>query len=333
MSGRRWIRGIGLGVIAGVLTLVGVAACSSLSTPDLERGLLELPKNAPLAEIGVTHQRAMMLLDGVAMDGELRYVHVPGDSPDDTTPLVLIHGTPGSLFNWSELMFGQGQLAGWRDTWLIDVLGHGITPTHSEPCTFQSCADWIASALRALDLGPVDLVAHSYGGEFAWRMALDSPELVRRLVLIDSAGMPRNANEWLPEEEAMRDLPGAGFGWLLNDRSRISTALQPHFREPVTDDQLEEMFLLCENADNWSAMVDLARDENGERAPELADLQPPTLLIWGADDFAYTVERFARRFEELIPDVRLELIAQCGHYPHEERPAEVAALLRQFLAH
>jgi pimeloyl-ACP methyl ester carboxylesterase len=323
---------VGLLVLVALTLLVGVAACSSLDKDELERQLLALPKNAPFDELGVNRQMVTVELEGEATEGELRTVHIPADDALDATPLVLIHGTPGSLFNWSELLFGAGQLAGWRDTWLIDVLGHGITPTDPGDVTFQRCADWVAGALRTLDLGPVDLVAHSYGGEFAWRLALDHPELVRRLVLIDSAGMPREDDEWLPEEEAMRELTGAGFGYLLNDRERIATALQPHFREPVTADQLVEMFLLCENADNWGAMVDLARDENGERAAELTGLDMPTLLIWGADDFAYTVDRFARRFEEAIPDVRLELIAECGHYPHEERPAEVAALLRAFLA-
>ena len=47
-------------------------------------------------------------------------------------------------------------------------------------------------------------------------------------------------------------------------------------------------------------MVDLARDENGEREHELSQLEPPTLLLWGADDIAYTLDHYAQRFADEI---------------------------------
>ena len=78
-------------------------------------------------------------------------------------------------------------------------------------------------------------------------------------------------------------------------------------------------------------MVDLARDEEGTRSPELTSLTQPTLLLWGAEDEAYGVERFARLFERDIPNARLIVIEGSGHYPQESRPADVARHLREFL--
>ena len=82
---------------------------------------------------------------------------------------------------------------------------------------------------------------------------------------------------------------------------------------------------------NWRAMVALCRDENGNRQSDLGQVGQPTLLLWGAEDIAYPVDRFAKAFEEAIPDARLAVIEGAGHYPFEERPAETAAALLAFL--
>jgi pimeloyl-ACP methyl ester carboxylesterase len=98
----------------------------------------------------------------------------------------------------------------------------------------------------------------------------------------------------------------------------------------IPPDRVEEFFLVCENAHNWKAMIDLARDENGERQDELGDIQAPTLVVWGADDIAYPLEVYGERFAREIPRAQLAVLPETGHYPHEERPAEVVRLLSGF---
>ena len=146
---------------------------------------------------------------------------------------------------------------------------------------------------------------------------------------MDSSGVRRRDADWLPEELEMRDNSLAKIGWLINARERIEVALAPHFRE-LPPDRVEEFFLVCSNASNWKAMVDLARDENGKREHELSQLKPPTLLLWGADDIAYTLDYYAQRFVDEIPNARLVALPETGHYPHEERPAEVVGILNAF---
>ncbi len=79
-------------------------------------------------------------------------------------------------------------------------------------------------------------------------------------------------------------------------------------------------------------MRDLCQDENGERAGELAQLDVPTLLVWGANDKAYPVERFARRFEAAIPGAELVVLDGLGHYPPQDAPGRFAALLTERFA-
>ena len=130
----------------------------------------------------------------------------------------------------------------------------------------------------------------------------------------------------------MREWKIARWGWIVSSRARIADAVQPHFAEPVPAERLEEYFLVCENSDNWRCMIDLARDENGSRAADLGYLSQPVLLLWGARDIAYRPERFAAEFARLLPRARLVLVSDAGHYPHEERPADVAREIRAFVA-
>jgi pimeloyl-ACP methyl ester carboxylesterase len=310
------------------LAVLGAVGCRAMDKSEIETRLLALPKNAPVAELGLRRDTLTLEVDGEPRELELVWY-------GSATPrVVLVHGTPGSLFTWSELVFGRDGgrgLAADFGVLALDVVGHGVQPDRLDPLSFQRAADFVGAALAALDLRDVCLVGHSYGGEFAWRAALDQPERVRELVLIDSAGYARQDDEWLPEERKMREWSVATWGWLFNSRARVRAALQPHFAAPLEDERLEEMFLACNHRGNWRAMVQLARDENGTRAGELRNLRQPTLLVWGERDLAYGVERFARQFERDIPAARLRVVADAGHYPHEERPDEVARLVREFL--
>jgi pimeloyl-ACP methyl ester carboxylesterase len=321
-----------LAALAGV-ALLGLGfvslSCSSLSKADLEAELLALGKNAPLRARGL--ERTTLRLAGEEL--ELVFLRVPAVAEAaDRIPVVLVHGTPSTLFTWSELASGGDGFAGLaaeRTVYLVEVVGHGVAPAGPEPTTFQLCADYVAAALEALDLERAFLVGQSYGGEFAWRAALDHPERVAGLVISNSSGYPRREGDWLPEEVEMRENGLADLGYLLNSRERVATALAPHFRD-LPPDRVDEFFLVCENRANWKAMIDLARDENGDRAKELPHIAVPTLVLWGSDDVAYSTEFYAERFARDIPGAELALLADTGHYPHEERPAEVAARLADF---
>ena len=331
---------LGIGLAMAIVAGVGVG-CRSLSKPRLEAKLLELGKNAPVTEL---QRREIQLdLDGESRTYELVYLHVPmqregttpGTEPVDATPAVLVHGTPSTLFTWTELVFGREGDDGFeglratRDVYAIEVIGHGVAPGTAAPYTFERCARFVTAAIRGLGLERVHLVGSSYGGEFVWRAALDEPELIESLVLIDSSGYTRREEDWLPEEVVMRENSLAKIGWMLNSRERITTALAPHF-DVIPPDRVDEFFLVCENAHNWKAMIDLARDENGTREAEIPDIQAPTLVLWGAEDIAYHLDVYGERFARDIPRAELLALPGTGHYPHEERPREVIGALNRF---
>lgn len=315
-----------LAVLATALILG--PSCLSMDKDTLGERLLGLPKNSALRQRVQTLEHELVLEDETVV-ARYRYARA-GASGIGRPVVVLVHGTPHSFVTWSEVVFGPGGLAESCDVLVLDVVGHGATETELEAYSFARCARWVEGFLEALDLRDVTLVGNSYGGEFVWRAALDRPERVARVALMSSSGFARRDDEWLPEEVQMREHGLAKLGWLLNSRERVRGALQPHFRAPVDDQRVEEVYLVCANADNWHAMIDLARDENGARSSELAGLRQPTLLLWGERDVAYRPERFGQRFADTIPDARLVLVPDAGHYPQEEQPAFVARELAAF---
>ncbi len=334
-SARRgaWVAGL---VFAGGALAAATAGCSSLSKPELEARLLELGKNAPAAAVGLTRKATPVTLDGEVVADEIVYLYAPraADAPDDTLPVVLIHGTPSTLFAWTDLIFGGADFEGLRaerDVYAIEIAGHGIAPGDAGPYTFERCARFAGEVVKSLGLERFHVAGSSYGGEFAWRLALNEPDRVASVVLLDASGYARRDEDWLSEEEVMRENSLAGLGWMLNSRERIESALAPHFRE-IPPDRVEEFFLVCENKHNWGAMIDLARDENGTRQDDLRGMRAPTLVLWGADDVAYPPEVYAQRFADDVPDAELVVLEGTGHYPHEERPADVIRAMNRFFA-
>lgn len=335
------LSGVGGALVLGALCSIG---CRSMDKAKIESALLGLDKNSAVSAAGLETRDAEVRIAGETVRARFSW-HRAGERGRPV--VVLVHGTPGSLFTWTDLVHGGAAAPGATDAadvgpafglardfdvYALDVIGHGATRTELPSYAFQSCADWVSAFLDLLDLRDVTLVGHSYGGEFAWRAALDRPERVGRVVLIDSAGIPRRDGEWLPEEVKLREWSIARWGWIVHSRSRLLGALQPHFAEPVPDERLEEYHLASANADNWRCMTDLCRDENGSRAVELASLAAPVLLLWGERDVAYRPERFAREFERRLPRAKLVLVEGAGHYPHEEQPVAVAREIRAFVS-
>jgi pimeloyl-ACP methyl ester carboxylesterase len=319
-----------LALLAGGLLAAALfgPGCFSMSKNTLQQKLLALEKNAPLLARMQTLEHELEL-DGARIAAEYRFYRAGASGPERPV-VVLVHGTPHSLVTWSEVVFEPGGLAESCDVLALDVVGHGTTRTALEDYTFERCARWVEGFLDALDLRDVTLVGNSYGGEFVWRAALNRPDRVARVVLMSSSGFERRDDEWLPEEIKMREMSLAKIGWMLNSRGRVLGALQPHFQTPVGPERVEEVYLVCSNRDNWHAMIDLARDENGTRSAELAGLRQPALLLWGEQDVAYRPERFGAAFAAAIPDARLELVPGAGHYPQEEQPALVARAIAAF---
>jgi len=242
------------------------------------------------------------------------------ERPGDGVPTVFVHGNPTSSSDWipfMERMYGPA-LA-------FDLPGFGRSG-RPDPRAFDhslaAYADFTEHLLDQLVGGPYGLVVHDWGG-LALVAAQRHPERVRRLVVMNT--VPYNAGyrwHWLARLWRRR-----GVGELLNvTRSRFAvkrlTALARPGRRPLPDSMLDEI------ASNWDAGMSRAvlglyrsadPDVLAAAGTRLDDLGCPALVLWATEDPYIGVEQ-GRWYEAALPDVRLELIDDAGHWLWLDRP-------------
>jgi haloalkane dehalogenase len=253
-------------------------------------------------------------------------------------PILFVHGTPYWSFEWRHVVRA---LAAERRSIAVDLLGFGLS---DRPRAFRYTPEAHAAVLRefvdALGLERFDLVVHDYGGPIALPLALDRPERIRRVVVI---------NTWMWSLAGDRDMErawkvaGGGFGRFLykhvnlslkviapsawGDRRKLTSAIQRQYLERFPD--------------SWSrgaVLWPLAHAIMGsdayyrslwEKRARLRSI--PALVIWGMKDRAFRPQYLAR-WREVLPEAQVVELASAGHWPHEEEPEQVVAALRSFLA-
>src|SRR5215212_6277374 len=127
---------------------------------------------------------------------------VPAGDPRGV--VLAVHGWPQSSYSWRPLLATVAE-AGWRGV-APDLLGFGDSPT-DPPHTWERQVEALERLHGALDLGPVVLVVHDWGGLIGLRWACEHPGRVRALVISSTGFFPDG--KWHGFAKALRE-PGTG---------------------------------------------------------------------------------------------------------------------------
>jgi len=241
---------------------------------------------------------------------------VAGDGP----ALLLLHSSVCDRRMWDPQWAPLAD-AGHRVV-RCDFRGFGDTPAATSP---HRDADDVLALLDALGIERAALVASSYGGRVALEAAARRPERVTAMALLCS-GMPghRPSAELAAfdeREEALLDAGDLAGAVELN----LATWLGPEADE-ATGAKVRRM-------QRHAFEVQLAAGdvpEAPEPALDLAAIHAPVLAVSGAHDLP-DFRRIAARLASLLPHARHLELPWAGHLPNLERPAEVTALLTDFL--
>ncbi len=223
-------------------------------------------------------------------------------------PLILLHGGFCTVETFSGL---TSLLAERYRVYAPERRAHGRTPDVDGPISYGLMARDTIAFLEALDLPASHLVGWSDGAVVALLVALDRPDLVRRLVLIGQPvnfeGVTPEARAWLAQETMPDTLPEG-----LRDQY---AALSP------------------DGPDHWDVVVakmwQMWRTEPDMALDELANVAAPTLVLIGDHDYP-TVEH-AAAMQRALPDGRLEVVPDATHGLPVEKPDVVARLVLEFL--
>ena len=262
--------------------------------------------------------------------------------------LVLIHGGRFGFPSYSADVWGLNLegLSQHFHVWAFDKLGQGYTdnPKSDSDYTKRAYVRHAYGFIRAMGIDRASLVGHSMGAMVAARIALEHPELVENLIVLDS-------NTLAPRDPST---PGGFYDKVLEGAPDVPTGEYVR-REPdansysnrhVTDDYVEAILKIAllpktieatEKAERLNAgfFEDLA----GLKAEtmqwiEAGRLKAPTLILWGFNDVSAPVilgMHLLRVIAPVVPRTELHVINEAAHYLFREKYQEVNHLITDFI--
>lgn len=272
----------------------------------------------PAAVAGVSQSGWISAKQGQALANGVRLQLLELGDPA-APPVLLIHGFTDTSRSWSTLapLLGKYRLI------IPDLRGHGGS---DKPECCYAIGDLAHDMKLLLDAKKIDrahVVGHSLGSIVAQRMAADHPERVQKLVLIGSTGLPAvSRGDWLwTNVMALRDPidPGSSF---ISEWVSGATPIEPQLLNAVRPETVATPINV------WRSIArELAVTSTGRLA---ADIEAPTLILWGDKDSAFGPGAQAE-LRRALPHARFEAFAGQGHNLHWERPAAVAEAITGFL--
>ena len=237
--------------------------------------------------------------------------------------ILLLHGSGSSLYGVERV---ARLLSGSFDVITPDLPGFGLTgPRADRDYRVPTYAATMARFMEALGVARYSVAGNSLGGNIAWNLALDHPDRLTGLVLINATGYPEKTlpagirlarnpvlrpllRRWMPRAAVERNLRS-----LVGSRSDI-----------VDDAMVDRAYRLMSRPGNRSAFVDLANTNQPDRSREITAISVPTLVLRSA---GIDGQHFARD----IAGSREVVHADGGHLLPEEDPTWVADAISSFL--
>jgi len=288
------------------------------------------------------HQR-WVLVDGEPVNvielGPLEDPAHPSAHPEQSLPLVFVHGLSGSWPNWLEQL--PVLAATGRRVIAMDLPGFGHSPMPSWPISISAYAGLLDRLLDVLTIDAAVLVGNSMGGFISAELAISFPERVERLVLVSAAGIStydnRGALRALPVLRRTERILTAYTAWMASKSDTV--ARRARLREATLNVVTRHPSRLpaalaaeqLRGSGKPGFMQALEANLNYDFRERLPEIACPTLIVWGAEDRLINA-RDARVFAELIPDSRIIMYEDTGHMSMLERPEAFNALLEEFLA-
>lgn len=297
--------------------------------------------------IGVVVALAVLLgLNALSVDQETksasvtepggRILSLPGGDlevvehgPRTATPIVLIHCFTCAINWWDEVI---PLLDRDHRVVAVDLLGHGGSEKPASGYSIPNQADLVAQALDRLGVRDAEVVGHSLGGGVVVALAQQSPELVDRVVIVDTGPTHEEGDLGFVAKLAFAPVSGQ-FSWRIKPDFAVKKGLEVAFAPDfdVPDAFVEDVDEMTYSAysDSASESEDYSKEEPLDR--RMKETGKPLLVLMGAEE--QIIDDPAARLAEYrrtVPGARTELIAGSGHSPNVEKPAQTANLILGF---
>lgn len=255
-------------------------------------------------------------------------------NPNDTVPLVLIHGTSSSLHTWEKLtsLLNQADYGNKRVI-SLDMPAFGLTgPNPENKYSYENFTQVIDSLLIKLNVKTCIIGGNSLGGGIAWHYAVTYKNKVARLILIDASGYPKKDEKGSLGFKIAQTPVLNNLLLYITPKSLVQKSLEGAYYDPTlleanTITRYHEL-LLCEG--NRAATLSLFKNKIEQHPELIKTIQAPTLIIWGKEDGLISWEN-ANLFHQDIANSQVVMLEKVGHVPNEEAPDKVAVAIQAFL--
>ncbi len=246
-----------------------------------------------------------------------------GGSGDEA--VLLLHGNPTWSFYYRNLV---RELSPRIRCVVPDHIGMGLSekPEGYDYRLASRIAD-VEALVASLGLKRVHLVVHDWGGAIGFGWAARRPELVGRIVMLNTAAFHLPL---LPARIALCRLPGVGECLVrgLNGFAGPATHMAMHARRLTADERRGYLWPY----DSWAHRVavhrfvrDIPMEADHPSRPTLDAIERglpafaanPKLIVWGGRDFCFN-DSFLARWRDIYPNAAVELLPEAGHYVLEE---------------
>lgn len=262
------------------------------------------------------------------VDGVRLHYMDQGEGP----AVLLLHASFMNLRTWDSM---AASLAATHRVIRVDLLIAGLTgPDPSDNYSFERNRELVLDLMDQLGIETFSVVGTSSGGIVAFNIAAENPGRIERMVLINSAGMPRTAAT-NPNRNSRRPSIGNWIRARYMSRNTVREVLDRNFVEPnEPPDWLVDM-----NYDLWrrddrraAGAIQMRNFRTGDPESVLAKVTAPTMVLWGLDN-STVMHLEANVFQHWLwnAPTMLKKYPGVGHYLYLESPDEVETDVGRFL--
>ncbi len=262
----------------------------------------------------------------VVVDGNLVHYRDEGKG----YPLVCLHGAFASLHTfdgWAEALKDDFRII------RLDMYGFGLTGAPQDGTyTIEKQVELVYKVLSILKVKKCVIAGNSLGGWVSWEFCLKYPKMVRKLILVDSAGFLEMESIPLPFKMARTPFLNKVIKYVIK-RNILEQFVYQVYGEPekITTELIDRYYDLFNHDNNPKAFLEFVnKTEFIDHTAQLKNIKCPTLIMWGEEDQWIPID-YAHRFLEKIPKARLVIYEHTGHIPMEEIPEISAAEVKRFI--
>jgi len=215
--------------------------------------------------------------------------------------ILILHGWGSCAKNWEQVK----ELLEKKEykVFIPDLPGFGNNPPPPHPWSLDDYVSWVEKYAQFTE--PFFLFGHSFGGSIATKFVIKNPEKIKKLFLIDTAGIRRKSRKKNLIKKTAHFAKKLSFLPFFNFFRKVFYRFIVKSDYPYTQGNvMRNIYLNIINED-------ISKD--------FSKITVPTIIIWGKKD-KITPLKDAYYFKEQIRDARLEILPDIYHNPHRENP-------------